>query len=106
MCATEGDWKIVVGDPGPPDIWSANPSGNDHENYELLAEKSVANPFFAMVGGKNTTVQLFNIPNDEREMQDVASANEELVRMSMSCNLMLCICGESYLPHTSPNSEE
>ena len=91
MHFTEGDWKIVVGDPGPPDIWSANPSGDDYEDYELLAEKTAVHPFFAMVGGKNTTVQLFNIPNDEREMHDVASANEELVRMLMLLTAALCL---------------
>ena len=67
----QGNWKLCLGDPGPPDIWSMPVNASLH-----------AMPFAMKptVTAWNTTVQLFDVVKDEREENDVAAANMDVVR--------------------------
>ena len=69
-----------MGDPGPPDIWSSNPTNETHDYRHRLEHFVTARDIvFVEFGGKNTTAQLFNIANDEREMTDLAKTQPEEV---------------------------
>ncbi|XP_065178491.1 arylsulfatase B-like [Sycon ciliatum] len=79
----QGDWKLTVGDPGPPDIWSANPT-NSSEHVPDAVQAAKTHNFKMMVGAANKTVQLFNIASDEREMHNVAEQNPSVVTAMLS----------------------
>ena len=62
-----GNYKLVLGDPGPPDVWSVPVN----ESSPL-----VSLPRFT---SWNTTVQLFDVVKDIREETDIAADNQAVV---------------------------
>ncbi|XP_062508548.1 arylsulfatase B-like isoform X2 [Corticium candelabrum] len=63
-----GNYKLVLGDPGPPDIWSTP------VNASVLY---IGHP---LATTWNTTVQLFDVVNDIREEKDISADNQAVVK--------------------------
>jgi hypothetical protein len=62
-----GNYKLVLGDPGPPDVWS--------EPVNELSPLAT----LPKITSWNTTIQLFDVIKDVREQTDISANNQDIV---------------------------
>lgn len=63
-----GNYKLVLGDAGPPDIWSVP--------VKMSSPSIINHPILTTW---NTTVQLFDVVKDIREESDISADNQAVV---------------------------